>query len=200
MWFLLFGMVLLLNSCQNKGTTDTLFAHGNYPASGDTAMRKDVSSIQINTDNPPRWLLDFINEPIDTFIDFSHQHYTAVDSYTKLNDSIDLVLYSIGDGVCLHRYVATFVQAKVKDQACIQISPDHDLSQPMYRYREFSSSNNRIFHVYDVTDKPLYDSVLTSNGRFREGINFDDTEITSDTITYDIKVLSSGILAGKHDE
>lgn len=152
----------------------------------------------INITNAPAWLLEYIKVPIDTN-EFFHETYVSIDDYKNLNDSVDVVMYNTDDGVCLRTYVATFIKSKPKDACCIQTQCDIDAASPVYKYTEYVTTNNLLFHILEITDSPLYDTVLTSNGDFIEGINFDNTEITSDTIAYDVKILSTGVIAGKRE-
>lgn len=117
----------------------------------------------------------------------------VLESIKTINANIFSLLCTHSDGVSTTTYLFTFNNNKVKDYEILVHSTDQDLSSPRdYEYKELRDSTDNKFvvvgYIQSVNDK----NVLTKDGAFKTGFNFENVTINVDSTVTTLVILNDG--------
>jgi len=181
--FLLFAITAILLSCNNSGggikVTTQAESTFTYP----------VDSL---TKHPDTWIYD-------TLVKRNHSSYEErtieIEKNIRLSDSVFYVLYSVGTPVNIIRYILPYVNNRPQEDVMISEGPDADLSIPFYDYTEYMSDNDTIYYVIHYDEQVKYpEKVLDKDGHFKDGFNFENVDIKTDTTHTRIRINRNGII------
>jgi hypothetical protein len=138
----------------------------------------------------------------DTVANRTHSPYeqrtAEIEKNVRLNDSVFYVLYSVNTSVNRTEYLLSFINNRAQKEVMISEGPDADLSIPHYDFTEYKSSNDTLYEVFHYDQTVKYpEKVLTKDGQFKEGSDFENVDIKTDTTHVRIRILHNGFIV--HD-
>ncbi len=114
---------------------------------------------------------------------------------TKINERTSYILYELSDGVSLTDYLMTFTDNKHVDHEAIEETHDQDFSITHYEFRTLKNSKKNYFLIANYYQIPADKKVLAQdNSYFKEGFNFENVKIKTDSIIIALTVESNGII------
>jgi hypothetical protein len=178
------GLVLIIiffQNCSNTVQQPTIHHDTTTPKSVDSISKENTS-----------WIYD-------SLVNRNHSVYEErriqIEKNVRLNDSVFYVLYSVNSPVNRSEYVLTFIHNKPQADEMISESPDADFSIPQYDYTEYRLSNDTLFDVYHYDQEVKYpEKVLTKEGDFKEGFDFENVDIKTDTTHSRVRISANGFI------
>lgn len=117
----------------------------------------------------------------------------TLENVKPINANVFSVLCTHSDGVSMTTYLFTFNNDKVKDHEIIVDGADQDLSSPQnYGYKEIRDSTNNKYVVIHYIQSVIDKTVLTKDGKFKTGVNFENVKIKTDSTVTVLSILNDG--------
>ena len=143
-------------------------------------------------------LQDTIIEQMKRITPWTYQYSEGrltIDTKTIINDRTFYILFEIATGVGSTNYIMTFVNNQYKDYEILEDSNDHDLSFARYEYRTLRKAMNENFIVVDYIETAADKNKVDEKGEwFKEGFNFENVEIKTDSTVVSLTILNSGTI------
>lgn len=175
-------VITLLTSCLNQSQQNDL-TNKTQDSTLETASNTDQATIS----DP---LIDSIKKITpSTFSDCNIE----IESKTSVNNQTYFIIYSVSDGVCLTKYIMTFKDNKFKDYEELDKNPDQDFSITHYEFRQLKESNKTKFLIANYKQTVADKNVINNkDGYFKEGYNFENVKIKTDSTIISLTVLNDG--------
>ena len=117
----------------------------------------------------------------------------TLESVKTINANVFSVFCKQSDGVSMTTYVFTFNNNKIKDYEILVYNADQDLSSPRdYTYKELRDSTDNKFIVVGYIQSLNGKNVLTKDGDFKTGFNFENVIIKIDSTLTRLVILNDG--------
>jgi hypothetical protein len=155
----------------------------------DSTNSRNPIFAQIDSTTIKDWRLIEIGKVLPQWPDSS----LKLESAKAIDSDVFSVLCTHSDGVSTTTYLFTFNNRKIKDYEIIVEGADQDLSSPrMYQYKELIDSVDNKFVVVNYTQTVIDKGALTNNGEFKDGYNFENVKIKTDSIVLALSILNNG--------
>jgi hypothetical protein len=154
-----------------------------------------INTVDSSSEITPAWIFDTIVNRTQS----QYERRTAeIEKKVRLNDSVFYVLYSVNTPVNRTEYLLSFINNKPQEDEMISNAPDADLSIPHYDFTDFHSFNDTLYEVFHYDQSVKYpEKVLTKDGQFKEGLDFENVDIKTDTTHLRFRILGNGFIV--HD-
>lgn len=177
-------VILLLISCNDSGKSI-------QQPSGDSQTTVNATIDSVSKDKNT-WIYD-------TLVNRNHSAYEErtieIEKNVRLSDSVFYVLYSVGTPVNRIEYILPFINNRALDDVMIGEGADADYSIPFYDYTEYQFVNDTLYHVFNYDQRVKYpEKVLDKDGHFKEGLDFENVDIKTDTTHSRIRINRTGLI------
>jgi hypothetical protein len=105
----------------------------------------------------------------------------TIDTLAYLDDGAFYLIYEISSGVCLTKYIITFIDNKAIDFEEIEQGCDADLGSPRYQYSELRNSQKHTFKKVFFVQTPADKKTIDELGDFKEGYSQDNVQMRTDS-------------------
>jgi hypothetical protein len=121
--------------------------------------------------------------------------YLTIDTLANINATTSYVIYEISTGVCLTKYIMTFIDNKTKDYEVLEQGCDGDLGSPRNEYSEQRSSlsKNKFKKVLFV-ETPVDKNTIDKKGDFKQGYSQDNVQMQTDSTTIEFSINSDATI------
>jgi hypothetical protein len=117
----------------------------------------------------------------------------TLDNTRTINTNVFFILCTHADGVNMTTYLFTFNNNKIKDHEILIDGADQDLSSPRnYEYKELRNSIDNKFVVVNYIKSVSDKRVLTKDGEFKTGFDFENVKIKIDSTVTALSILNDG--------
>ena len=173
---------LLCQSCLDHSANDSSKTNQQDSTSNSVLVQNDSLTSK-------DWRLIEIGKMLPQWPDSS----LTLESAKTINANVFSVLCTHSDGVSMTTYLFTFNNNKVKDHEIIIDGADQDLSSPRnYEYKELRDSIDNKFVVVNYIQSVSDKSVLTKDGEFKTGFDFENVKIKMDSTVTALSILNDG--------
>lgn len=172
---------LLTQSCVDHSSID------NTKATQQETITQTLD--QVDSSNTKDWCLIEIKKIFPQWADSC----LVLEIAKPLYSNVQFILCTHSDGVSMATYLFTFYKNKVKDYEILENIPDKDLSSPhAYEYKKIKDINIDKFVVVNYIQSVNDKSVLTKSGEFKNGFDFENVKIKTDSSLTSLTILNDG--------
>jgi hypothetical protein len=189
LWAFAISLVFCLIACTETTTKTETSYTDTIVGFDDTTLDVESGTTSINNN----WIYDtLVNRNTSDY----EERTVLIKKNVRLNDSVFYVLYAVSGPVSSTQYVLPFINNKPQQHEMISETADADFSIPYYDYTEYEQSSDTLFKVFHYHQKVKYpDKVLTKDGHFKEGFDFDNVDIKADTLITKMMIHSNGSIS-----
>lgn len=137
----------------------------------------------------PNWLKK--NYPTKIEFENGYAITLKIKDYQIINDSISFCIYEKLDVVCQRVILHTYSKQTKTDSLEISEICDHDLSIPIYNWKEYEIKSSNQIIVIDFKES-VVESFINNKGEIKRDYDFDDAETKIDTTTRVYKINKNG--------
>ena len=175
--------ILILQSCNDHSADESSKTNHHDTTISNLVLTKN-DSVSVKD-----WRLSEIQRILPQWPDTS----LTIGSVKEISANVFSVLCTHSDGVSMTTYLFTFNNRKVKDHELLTDQADQDLSSPLsYEYTEWRESTDNKFVVVTYIESVNDKSVLTKDGEFKTGFDFENVKIKTDSCVTELSILSDG--------
>lgn len=175
-------LLLLLISCDDKNNASNKKI--NYSKDSIDYQKRDSKKPSF-----PNWLKK--NYPTKIEFENGYAITLKIKDYQNINDSVSFCIYEKLDGVCQRVILQTYSKQTKTDSLEIRKNCDHDLSSPIYNWKDYKITPSNQVIVRDFTES-VVESFINNNGEIKRDYDFDDAETKIDTTTRVYKINKKG--------